>query len=178
VTVSGGKARFEHGGSLCALTVVAGSVDITNVTGCDDYGYLRVGPGPVHLNMADVGRYSAVYIDGMKGRLGGKIETQSGLVIKNSVVEFDTFEPRAKYAFGASLSLDNTSLTQSKIVNLMVWCTRHLRGVVVYRSRTPHGEEGASTLTLQLLWVGRVSTLTPLTFRTCHSQAKCQGRPK
>jgi len=109
VTVSGGKARFEHGGSLCGLTVVAGSVDITNVTGCDcgrpgDRGYLRVGPGPVHLNMADVGFYQGVYIDGMRGRLGGLVTTQEGLVIKNSVVEFDTFATFTSYdTYGVEL---------------------------------------------------------------------------
>lgn len=109
VTVSGGRARFEHGGRLCALTVVAGSVDITNVTGCPGgRGHLRVGPGPVHLDMADVGIYQGVYIDGMRGRLGGIVETFEGLEIKNSVVEFDTFETQIAYdSWG--LSLDNVT---------------------------------------------------------------------
>jgi len=136
VTVSGGKARFEHGGRLCGLTVLAGSVDITNVTGCDEFrpSYLSVGcdesgtspgPGPVSLNMADVGSYEIVSICGVKGRLGGTIQTSSGLGIKNSVVEFDSFRPTTRPYESPSLSLEkvigsgsfdfSTSVTSSSV---------------------------------------------------------------
>jgi hypothetical protein len=107
VNVSGGRARFEHGGNLCGLTIVAGSVNITNISGCDWWSsYLTVGPGPVNLNMADVKHYHAVSIDGMKGRLGGTMNTEQAVIIKNSVVEFDTFRPEIAYS-SAPFSLDN-----------------------------------------------------------------------
>jgi len=150
VNVSGGKARFEHGGSLCRLTVVAGSVEITNVTGCE-YGSLLVGPGPVNLNMADVTHYGQVRIDGMKGRLSGTTQTTEGLVIKNSVVEFDTFRPSVIYGAGTSLYLDNVigsgSLDHSAFDHDSVYINNCQFKGMVYSSFTQRGGVGISNTT-------------------------------
>lgn len=113
VKVSGGKARFEHGGSLCGLTVVGGSINITNVTGC--WGSLQVGPGTVNLNVdidvrrygGEIQQYGGVNIDGMKGRLGGTIRLADSFRVVNSVVEFDTFTPIGEY--NTFLSMDNVT---------------------------------------------------------------------
>jgi len=109
VNVSGGMARFEYGKQVCGLVIFAGSVNITNISGCEGYyslGALQVGPGPVNLNMANVKHYGEVYIDGMQGRLGGNLQTDGPSAIKNSVVKFDALDA---WGDGASFSLDNVT---------------------------------------------------------------------
>jgi len=111
VNVSGGRARFEYGKQVCGLTIVAGSVDVTNISGCEaveGLGRLLVGPGPVNLNMTNVKHYGEVDIDGMKGRLGGTLQTDGPFSIKNSLVQFDAFGPQVNN-LGASFYLDNVT---------------------------------------------------------------------
>jgi len=117
VIVSGGRAQFEYGKQVCGLTIVAGSVNITNISGCDAEGIispLKVGPGPVDLNMANVEHYGWVDIDGMKGRLGGTLRTDFWFTIANSVVNFDMFYAHVNsFQEGYFFGLDNVTGTGS-----------------------------------------------------------------
>jgi len=108
IKVLGGRAQFEYGKQVCGLTIVAGSVNITNISGCEGYTPFRVGPGPVNLNMANVKHYGSVEIDGMTGRLGGSLQTNDFVSIRNSVVNFDTFRPEVSNP-GAGFNLDNVT---------------------------------------------------------------------
>jgi len=101
VNVSGGLARFENGGRLCGLTIVAGSVNISNISGCIDgiWRHLAVGPGPVDLNIAADMHYNSIDIAGMKGQLGGSWSTEVETSIFNSTVKFNDLKVTTASAF-------------------------------------------------------------------------------